>query len=388
MENNVLNEEISMSNLMKEYDFKKIYPGEIVKGKVLKITNDEVFVNINFYKDGIIPVSELSEDKNLLASEILNVDDEVYVMVESTDDGEGNVLLSKRKADAIKIWEELDEVVKQNKEIEVTIKEEVKGGLVGYYKGIRIFMPASHAPRVESGELKEVVGQKVQVRVIELDQDKKKIVVSRRVIDQELREQKRAALWKGLKKGEKRTGKVVRLAKFGAFVDLGGIEGLIHLSDLSWQRIMDPSEVVSVGDTVEVFIVDFDEKKNRLALALKDTAKNPWDDVLVKIKINSVIEGKVTKFMNFGAFVEVVPGVEGLVHLAEISEDNIAKASDVLTLGQKVKVKVLDIDQKNHKMSLSIKDASEKSKEYLQYNDEEEGSSLGDLFGDLLNKLK
>lgn len=388
-------ENMSMDEMMKAYDFNKIYNGQIVKGKVIDITDKEVFVNINYFADGVISKEELSNDIDINPADILKVDDEIDVMIISKDNGEGNVALSKKRVDSIRVWDSIKKAYKEKKHLIIKIKEEVKGGLIAFYKGIRIFMPASQASGMGKIDLKTLIDKDVEVEIIEFDKEKKKVVVSRRVIDEKIKEEKRRAieeekkkLWASLRKGEKRNGKVVRLVKFGAFVDIGGIEGLVHNNDLSWKRIVDPSEVVSVGDKVEVFVQDFDEIKGRLSLALKEVDNNPWDNLNGKYKINDIIQGKVVKFMNFGAFVEVEPGVEGLVHISEITDENIAKASDVLKIGETIKVKVLDIDDKNHKMSLSIKDAVEKSKDYLKYVDEEEGATLGDILKDKLGDLK
>jgi small subunit ribosomal protein S1 len=382
------NENLSMEEMMNQYDLKSIHKGDLIKGKVIKVTDEEAFVNIGYFADGIITKEEISEDKEVKPSDILKVDDEIYVMVLSRDNGEGNVLLSKKKADAIKVWEKLNEAKENTSEISVTLKEVVKGGLVGYFQGVRVFMPASQCAGRRIEDLNELVGTTLEVRIIELDESKNKVVVSRRVIEEEIREKEVKALWASLKKGEKRKGKVTKLAKFGAFVNIGGLEGLVHNSDLSWKRVNDPSEIVSVGDEVEVFVQDFDPAKGRISLALKEVNKNPWELLNGKYKVNDVITAKVVKFVNFGAFVEVEPGVEGLVHIAEISDENIAKASDVLKIGQEVRVKVLNVDEANHKMSLSIKDAQESSKEYLQYNDKDDDATLGDIFKDALAGFK
>lgn len=382
------NENLSMEEMMNQYDLKSIHKGDLIKGKVIKVTDEEAFVNIGYFADGIITKEEISEDKEVKPSDILKVDDEIYVMVLNRDNGEGNVLLSKKKADAIKVWEKLNEANENTSEILVTLKEVVKGGLVGYFEGVRVFMPASQCAGRRIEDLNELVGKTLEVRIIELDESKNKVVVSRRVIEEEIREKEVKALWASLKKGEKRAGKVTKLAKFGAFVNIGGLEGLVHNSDLSWKRVNDPSEIVSVGDEVEVFVQDFDPAKGRISLALKEVNKNPWELLNGKYKVNDVINAKVIKFVNFGAFVEVEPGVEGLVHIAEISEENIAKASDVLKIGQEVRAKVLTVDEVNHKMSLSIKDAQESSKEYLQYNDKNDEATLGDIFKDALAGFK
>lgn len=382
-----LTQEMSMGAMMDNYDFKRIHSGEIIKGKIINVTNDEVFVNINYFADGIISRNEVTDEADVDLSELLKVDDEIDVMILSTDDGEGNVVLSKKKADEIKVWDDIKEAFESKKVIQVKVKEQVKGGFVALYKGIRVFIPGSQGAFEWRDNFNQFANSTVEVAIIEFDEDKKKIVASRRVIETAEREKKKEQVWKSLSVGQKITGKVVRLAKFGAFVDLGGIEGLVHVSDLSWKRINDPSEVVSIGDEVEVFIQEVDQKKNRISLALKDVATNPWTNIKARYKVNDVVQVRVVKFMNFGAFVELEPGVEGLVHIGEISEENIAKPSDALNINDMVKVKILDIDENNHRISLSIKEASEKSKEYLQYNDSAEGASLGELFGDLFKNL-
>lgn len=326
----------------------------------------------------MVPRNEISNDKNFDINSI-NVDDDIFVMILSGDDGEGNVLLSKKRADAIKVWDDLKEAFEEEKSIKVSLKEVVKGGIVGDFNGLRVFMPASQCAGRRIENLEELVGKTLEVRVIEFNKENRKVVVSRRVIDEEIRNNEKKALWSSIKAGEKRKGKVTRLAKFGAFVDIGGVEGLVHLSDMSWSRVHKPEEVVSVGDEVEVFVSEVDMDRERIALSLKDVIKNPWE-TLEGLKVGDVVSGKVTNFIKVGAFVEVLPGIEGLVHISEITDENIAKPSDILELGQEVKVKILNIDDENKKMSLSIKDAVETSNEYMQYNDEEEGYSLADLF--------
>lgn len=383
-----INNEESMQDMMQQYEFKKIHTGDIIKGKVLKVTDSEVFVNINYFSDGVIPKNEITpyEDDDL--NSIIKENDEIDVMIIKADDGEGNVLLSKIKADGIKGLEELEEVYNTQKSMEVLVKEAVKGGVIGYYKGIRIFIPASQLALHYVEDLKEFVGKELQVRITEFDEEKSKIVASRKVIEKEEAENKKDKLWKSIKKGEKREGKVTRIVKFGAFVDIGGLEGLVHISDLSWSRIQNPNEVVSEGDKVTVYVQDIDINRQRLSLAIKDVNINPWKEVKNKFKVNDVVQGKVTKFISVGAFVEINPGVEGLVHNSEITEENIAKPSDILKIGEIVNVKIIDIDYNNNRISLSIKNASESSKEYLKYNDEKEEVTIGDLLKDKLKNFK
>ncbi len=379
--NNEENNSMSMADLLKDYDVKKLNVGDIVKGEILSINNDEAMVNINYYRDGIVKRSEVSHDE-VEVSDVLNVGDTINLMIVSLDDGDGNVLLSKNKADEIIAWDEVKASYKNNETLTLKVKEQVKGGVVALYKGIRVFIPGSQVSRERGVKLSTLVGKELEVRVIEFDKRDKKVVASRRILEEEQYNEEKKALWNLVKKGEKREGKVTRIAKFGAFVDIGGIEGLVHISDLAWGRVKRVEDVVSVGDVVEVYVGDFDKEKERLSLAIKDIKKDPWEDAKATLKVNDVVTGKVVKFLNFGAFVEVLPGVEGLVHISEITEDNIAKPSDVLTIGGEVKVKILDINSADKKMSLSIKEAVEKSREYEKFNDDFEGESLAGLFKD------
>ncbi|WP_291648711.1 30S ribosomal protein S1 [Clostridium sp.] len=372
------NLEETMGDLLKDFDVKRIRTGDILDGEIIDVNDKEVMVNINYAFDGMISKEDLtSTDKD--PREVVSKGDKIKVYVLSPNDGEGYVKLSRTKALEITEKEEIEKAFKNEENITVYVKEEVKGGLVAYYGNIRVFIPASLASR-ERIELSTLVGKELEVRIIELDFRSRKIVASRRILEDVIYENKRKELWKLVKSGEKRTGVVKKLIKAGAIVDIGGITGLIHLNDLSWGRVHRAEDVVNVGDKVEVFIGEVDTKNERVSLILKDIDKDPWETNVSNLKIGDLLEGKVVKFLNFGAFVELFPGVEGLVHINEITDENIAKPSDVLTLGQNVKVKVLDVDKLNKRISLTIKDAEEKSKEYLQYNDNDEGVSLGELF--------
>jgi len=376
-----MNEEnITMEELLKNYDVKRIYEGDILKGKVIEVTDKEVTVNIGYAFDGVIPKEELTyEDLNPL--DVVKVDDEIEVYVMSPNDGDGYVLLSRVKALSITENNDIEEAYKSGNPINVRVKEEVKGGLVATYGSLRIFIPASQASR-ERLELSTLVGRNIEVKIIELDFNNRKIVASRRVIEEEVYEKNKKAIWKTLKSGEKKSGVVTNIVKYGAFVDIGGVEGLIHINDLAWERVYNVEDVVKVGDNVEVFIGEVDTKKERLSLILKDVAKEPWELHGDSLKEGEIFEGKVVRLTNFGAFVEILPGIEGLVHITEITDENIAKPSEVLKVGQKVKVKILNVDKNEKKLSLTIKDAIEKSNEYMQYNDSDEGVTLGDLFKD------
>ena len=256
------------------------------------------------------------------------------------------------------------------------IKEEVKGGLIAYIKGVRLFLPASHVSIRHIDNLKDFIGKSLDVRVIELDRAKGNVVISRKVVELDEQNKKSEELWKELKIGEKRNGEVVRLARFGAFVDIGGIQGLVHISDLSWKRISDPQEVVSVGDEVQVYILDFDKEKNRVSLGLKDLEEDPWNTVNTKYKVNDIVEANISNIAKFGAFVEIEPGVEGLVPLGEIQEERVINASDILEKGQKVKVKILNMDVDAHRITLSIKEAIDDGIDYSSFNEKGDNLSL------------
>ncbi|NME83803.1 30S ribosomal protein S1 [Clostridium sp. SM-530-WT-3G] len=369
---------VSMEELLKDYDVKRLNRGDIIKGKVIEVNDKEASININYAFDGIISKEEISVDERD-PRDVLKSGDEINVYIMSPNDGDGYVELSLIRALEIEEKEDIEKAYKENKLINVKVKDETKGGLIAYYGSVRVFIPGSLASR-EKINLSTLVGKELEVKITELDFRNNKIVASRRVVEEEEYNKNKKRIWNGLKEGEKRNGIVKKLVKYGAFVDIGGVEGLIHLSDLSWERVNRPEEVVKEGDKVEVFIGTVDKEKERLSLILKDVAKEPWTLYANDIKEGNIIEGKVVKFMPFGAFVELFDGIEGLVHITEITDENIAKPSDVLELNQKVKVKILNVNREDKKIELSIKDASESSKEYLDYVDnEEEGTSLADL---------
>lgn len=383
------NTELSMNDFLEDINrsFNPVKTGDILKGKVIAVHDDGLIININYMYDGYIPKNEIcfNNDINMHEEFVIGEDIDVYVL--KNNDGEGHVLLSKKIADNIVVWDELAELSKNSAVIEIIVHEVVKGGVIGYFKGVRTFIPASQLSINFVQNLNDFIGKSLEVRIIELDKEKKKVVLSRRIIEEENRKSNEEKQWNSLKVGELRKGKIVRLANFGAFVELDGVQGLIHLKDLSWKRVLRPEEVVSVGDKVEVYILSVDKENKRLGLSLKATIEDPWNKVNENIKIGSITEGTIKKLVNFGAFVEILPGIEGLVHLHEISEDNITKPDDKLQIGDKVKVKILEINKENKRVSLSIKEALEKNKDYEKYNKDEE-LTLGDLFNEKLKGLK
>ncbi|WP_297518046.1 30S ribosomal protein S1 [uncultured Clostridium sp.] len=376
------NENMSMDEIMNDFELKSFRKGEIIKGKVVSVNNDAVIVNIGHFADGVVSKSEISSDVDFDMSTI-NADDEIYVMVISTDDGDGNVALSKRKADAIKAWDKLEDIFKENKTFEIKIKEAVKGGLLAYIDGIRVFMPASQCAARRIENIETLVGTTLEVKLIEFNKEDRKVVVSRRVIEEVAKKAEEAKILRTIQAGENRTGKVTKILKFGAFVNIGGVEGLIHINDLAWTRVREVEDILTVGDTVEVYVKEVDLARERLSLSLKDLCENPWTKFAKENKIGETVDAKIVRFIQVGAIAQVNGGVEGLVHISQISEDRINSASDVLKMGQEVKVKILAIDIEKEKLSLSIKEAVDRSVEYEQYNDaEEDFGGLSDLFKD------
>ena len=386
-----MEEQNSMMDFMEDLNnsIKVIHEGDILKGTVISVNDKEVLVNIGYMADGIISREELTDDADVSPKDLLSPGDEIQVYILEVNDGEGNVALSKKLADSLGVWDDFEASLKDGATLEVKVSEIVKGGAVAHVKGVRAFIPASQLAYNFVENTNEFLGKTLTVKVIELDKEKKKVVLSRKEVEKEGVEAKKSALWNSLKKGEKRQGTVTRLAKFGAFVDLGGVDGLIHVSDLSWKRVNNAADIVSIGDTVEVYVIDFDKVKGRISLGLKEVNQDPWNNIYEKYKPGVVTEGTVVRFMDFGAFVELEAGIDGLVHISEISEDRILKPSDVLKIGDTVKVKVLEINEKDHRISLSIKEAASKiDADYSEFNANEASLTLGDLLKDKFKGFK
>ena len=385
---NKINEDLTMENMMEEIDktMKKIRERDIVKGRIISVSEDEVLVNIGYAADGIIKKEDLED---IAFKEELKKDEEIYVYVVKLNDGEGNVILSKKIADKIRNLDKIEKDFKEGNVFKIKIEEIVKGGAITHINGVRAFIPASHISSKFVKDLNELLGKEKDVKIIEFNKKENKLVLSAKEVEQEKLSKKREELWKTLKEGQKISGKVVRIVKFGAFVDIGGIEGLVHLNDLSWKRINNPSEVVKEGDEVEVFVLNVDRDRERVGLALKDIKEDPWEKVLDNHKIGNIEEGKVVKLVEFGAFIELEDGLEGLLHISEICEERILKPEEVLKVGDRIKVKILDINKENKKISLSKKAVENKnSVEVEKYSDKEEGVSLGEILGDKLKDFK
>lgn len=351
--------EPTRENLMEEYEksFVRLSEGDTVKGIVLSLNDDEVIVNIGYKADGIISRAELTHDTDVKPSEIVNVGDEIEVKVVRINDGEGNVVLSKKMVELDKNFITLEAVHKNNLSIKGIVKDIVKGGGIVELLGVKAFMPASLFDLFFINDLESFRGQEVTVKIIELIKENKKIILSRKAHLLEEREKLQQKFWDSVDVGKRIVGEVKRLTDFGAFVDIGGLDGLIHISELSWVRINHPSEVLSPGEKVEVVVLSFDQDKNKVSLGLKQTMPEPWDAIIGKYNIGDIIEVKIVRFANFGAFAEIEPGVDGLIHISQIADERIAKPSQVLEIGEIVKVKIIDANIPDKKMSLSIIEA-------------------------------
>lgn len=352
-----------MNEMMEEIEksMVRLHSGDIVKGHVIDVTPNEVIVNLGYKSDGIIPREEFTPE---LAADLpahFNTGDEIEVFVQQVDDGEGNVLLSKKKVDAMNEWVELNEAQENDDMVTVTLKEVVRGGMIAYYKNVKCFIPASQLSDRYVDDLSVFVGETVNARILEMDRRRSKVILSRKAVLQEEKEIKKKELLETLQKGQVVDGQVKQITNFGAFVDIGGIDGLIHISELSWGRVKHPSDVLSIGEQVKVEVLDFEESSERISLSLKSTQPEPWKVAGEKYEIGQIIEGEVVRLVDFGAFIEIEPGLDGLVHISQISEEHVAKPSDVLQKGQKVMVKILDINTEDQRMSLSMS-AIEKDK--------------------------
>jgi len=366
-----------------ESSFTTIRRGDIVKGKVIFVTDNEVMVNINYKSDGIITKDELSNDPDVNLKDLFNQGDEIDVYVVKLDDGEGNVVLSTKRVDEFKSWDIIENSYKEKERVECKVLNVVKGGLSVLVHGINGFMPASQISLNYVSDLNPYKGKTLIAKIIDFDRSRRRIILSRKEVEREELNNKRKELWESLEVDQIREGVVQRLTDFGAFVDLGGVDGLIHISDLSWNRIKHPSEVVTEGQRVNVKVLSFDKEKNRISLGLKQTVEEPWVAFSKNVSIGDIVEGIVVNLLDFGAFVRLKEGVDGLLHVSQISKEHVNKPSDVLNIGDKIKVKVIDINGEDKKISLSLKDAIEaeenENEESLPVEKEEIDVTIGDI---------
>ena len=333
-----------------------IHSGDVVKGTVIQVVRGEVLVNLGYKSDGYIPRSEFSDDQYIEPEELLKPGDELEVYVINVNDGEGNVLLSKKRLDSIKNQEFIRETFENNTVCTGRIIEIIKGGAIAMINGVKVFVPKSQLSNKYSEDINSFMGQEFNFNIIEYQPHKKKIIAGRKKLAQEEEDKLKTDIYSRLKKGQKVWGKVSKVMKFGAFVDIGGVEGLIHISELSWGHVRDVSDVLKEGDDIQVIILGIDKDNNKIPLSLKNNTENPWNNISDKYHIGDIVKGKVVRLVSFGAFLEIEPGVDGLVHMSQISDKHIAKVEDVLTVGQVIDVKVININYDTKKINLSIKE--------------------------------
>jgi small subunit ribosomal protein S1 len=344
--------------LVPNYDatIKPFEEGDVVSGEVVRIDKDEVLVDIGYKSEGVIPANELSIRRSVDPAEEVSLGERVDALVLTKEDQEGRLLLSKKRARFEKAWRKIEGAAESGEPVEGIVIEVVKGGLI-LDLGVRGFLPASLVDIRRVHNLDEFKGQTLECKVIELNRSRNNVVLSRRAVLEEERKEVREQILGRLQPGQVVEGKISNIVDFGAFVDLEGIDGLIHISELSWSHVNHPSEVLSIGETVRVKVLDIDRDRQRISLGLKQTQEDPWQTVLNEYRVGDVLEGKVTKVVAFGAFVEVVPGVEGLVHISELAEHHVESPGEVVQPGQEVWVRILEIDEERRRISLSVKRA-------------------------------
>ncbi len=353
--------EMSFEQMLNE-TLKTIYNGDKVTGVVVAITNTEVSVDLGTKYSGFIPTTEFTDDGTALADAV-KLGDTIEAVVVRVNDVEGTAQLSKKRLDAAKVWNDVEAAVENGTIMEGTITEVNKGGVVVNVKGLRVFVPASQTDLPREADLNTLIKTAAKLKITEVNKARKRIVGSIRAVARAERAALRENIWNEIEVGKKYVGTVKSLTSYGAFVDIGGIDGMVHVSELSWGRIHQPSEVVSVGDSIEVYVIDFDKEKRRISLGHKDPNGNPWSVFMNTYKVGDVASVKVVKFMTFGAFAEILPGVDGLIHISQIADHRVAKAEDELTVGQIVDAKITAVDEENHKVSLSIRAVAEPAAE-------------------------
>ena len=332
--------------------------GDLVTGTVVKLERDEVVLDIGYKSEGVIPSRELSIRKDVNPADIVAMGDEIEALVLQKEDKEGRLVLSKKRAEYERAWNAVEEKFNSGETVEGEVIEVVKGGLI-LDIGLRGFLPASLVDLRRVKDLNAYLGTRIEARVIEMDRNRNNVVLSRRVVLEEARKAERQEILSKLQVGMRLKGTVSSIVDFGAFVDLGGIDGLVHISELSWNHVNHPSEVVKVGQEVEVQVLDVDLNRERISLGLKQTTEDPWRSLVKKYPVDAIVEGTVTKLVTFGAFVDLGEGVEGLVHISEMAKQHVDQPSQVCSVGDHVQVKVMEIDLDRRRISLSMKAAAE-----------------------------
>jgi small subunit ribosomal protein S1 len=337
-----------------ESTFPTINEGEVVHGTVVRVDKDEVLVDIGYKSEGVIPLSELSIRRSVNPQDEVQIGEEVDALVLTKEDADGRLILSKKRARFELAWKTIEQKAESGESIIGRVIEVVKGGLI-LDLGVRGFLPASLVDIRRVQDLDEFLGQELRAKVIELNRSRNNVVLSRRAVLEDERKEQRQQILDRLQPGDVVEGQISNIVDFGAFVDLDGMDGLIHISELSWSHVNHPSEVLEIGQTVQVKVLDIDRERQRISLGLKQTQSDPWQQVLDSFSEGDVVEGKVTKVVTFGAFVEIMPGVEGLVHISELAQHHVENPREVVAQGDTVPVLILEVDAERRRLSLSLK---------------------------------
>ena len=338
-----------------DYTFKTLYNGERVTGRVIGITPTEVQIELNTKHYAFVPLSELSSDTTKSPEELVSIGDELDLIVTRVNDVDGMVTLSKKRVDAMRGYEEIEKAVGTQEPLEGTITDAVNGGVIAIVNGVRVFIPASRTGIPRDGDLSVLVGTTQKIVILEINPRRRRVIGSIKAGERRTRKELAAQLWSEIEVGKKYTGKVKSLTSYGAFIDIGGVDGMVHVSEMSWERGKKPEDIFKIGDRVEVYVKDFDAEKKRISLGYRKEEDNPWNTFTDNFAVGDVIDVTVNRLMSFGAFVAIVPGIDGLIHISQIADRRIEKASDELKVGQEVKAKITSIDVENHKVGLSIR---------------------------------
>jgi small subunit ribosomal protein S1 len=341
-----------------ESTFPTITEGEVVHGTVVRVDKDEVLVDIGYKSEGVIPVAELSIRRSVNPADEVSLGDEIDALVLTKEDAEGRLILSKKRARFELAWKKIEGAAESGEPVLGRVIEVVKGGLI-LDLGVRGFLPASLVDIRRVQDLDEFMGTELRAKVIELNRSRNNVVLSRRAVLEDERKEQRQQILDRLQPGDVVEGQISNIVDFGAFVDLDGMDGLIHISELSWSHVNHPSEMLEIGQTVSVKVLDIDRDRQRISLGLKQTQSDPWQQVLEQYKDGDVVDGKVTKVVTFGAFVEILPGVEGLVHISELAQHHVENPREVVSQGDSVKVLILEVDGERRRLSLSLKRVGE-----------------------------
>jgi 4-hydroxy-3-methylbut-2-enyl diphosphate reductase len=355
MSENVKNEE-SFAELFEQYGSKTLNNGDIIEGTVVEVRNNEVIIDLGGFKyNGQLAADQLTDDPSLKPSDVVKEGDTIKVYVVGVNDAEGKVVLSRKKLVAMESWNKIKAAYESGEVLEGKIIKAVKGGVIALTEGSQVFIPARQAAERFVQDLQSLVGTTVSYKIIEIDERRKRVIGSVRVLLEAARKEREDKFWADVEEGKKYQGTVKSLTSFGAFVDIGGVDGLVHISELSWNKIKHPSEVVKEGDVLDVYIKDLNRETKKISLGFKKIEDNPWVIAQSKFNVGDVVKCKIVRMMPFGAFAEIIPNVDGLIHISQIADRRIGKPEDVLTIGEEVEAKITDANWEEKKISLSIR---------------------------------